>query len=61
MTVIRHLREEGIAVLLVEQNSDLALSVADRVYVLDRGTIVHSGDAASLRADPARRRLLLGI
>ena len=61
MGVIRRLKAEGVAVLLVEQNSDLALSVADRVYVLDRGTVVHEGEAASLRADPARRRLLLGI
>ena len=59
--VIRRLEQEGIAVLLVEQNSELALSIADRVYVLDRGTIVFAGEAASLRDDPARRRRLLGV
>ena len=59
--VIRRLKQEGIAVLLVEQNSELALSIADRVYVLDRGTIVFAGEAATLRGDPARRRRLLGV
>jgi len=57
---IRRLRAEGIAALLVEQNALTALSVADRVYVMDRGTIVHEGAAAELLADPARRRHLLG-
>ena len=61
VAVIRRLKQEGIAVLLVEQNSELALSIADRVYVLDRGTIVFAGEAAALRDDPARRRLLLGV
>jgi branched-chain amino acid transport system ATP-binding protein len=59
MGVIRRLRSEGVAVLLVEQNVDTALDVADRAYVLDRGRIVFSGPAAQLRSDPALRRRLL--
>jgi branched-chain amino acid transport system ATP-binding protein len=56
---IRRLKAEGVAVLLVDQNALTALSVADRVYVMDRGTIVHAGSAAELLADaPARRRFL---
>ncbi|HEX2114796.1 MAG TPA: ABC transporter ATP-binding protein [Alphaproteobacteria bacterium] len=58
-TILR-LKAEGISVLIVEQNAEAALSVADRVYVLDRGRIAHAGSAASLRDDAPRRRELLG-
>jgi len=60
MAVIRRLKAEGVAVLVVEQNVETALEVADRVYVLDRGTLVHSGPAAQLRDDAALRVRLLG-
>jgi len=60
LAVIRRLKAEGISVLVVEQNAETALSVADRVFVLDRGRIVHHGPAAALRDDPARRAALLG-
>lgn len=60
MAVIRRLKAEGVAVLVVEQNVETALEVADRVYVLDRGTLVHSGPAAQLRDDAALRQRLLG-
>ncbi|TCD16279.1 urea ABC transporter ATP-binding subunit UrtE [Oricola cellulosilytica] len=50
---IRFLRDsQGIAILLVEQYLDFCRELADYVYVMDRGAVVHSGDAASLdRAD----------
>ena len=50
---LRRVADEGRGVLLVEQNGQMALEVADRVYVVDQGVIVHSGDARELRADPA--------
>ena len=59
--LIARLKAEGVAALLVEQNSPTALAVADRVYVMDRGTIVHEGPAQELRDDAARRRHLLGV
>ena len=59
--VIRRLRDEGVAVLVVEQNVETALEVADRVCVLDRGTLIYSGSAAELRADAGLRRRLLGV
>ena len=59
--IISRLKREGISVLLVEQNSDLALSVADRVYVLGQGLVVHEASSAELRGDVDRRRRLLGI
>jgi branched-chain amino acid transport system ATP-binding protein len=61
MAVIRRLRQEGIAVLLVEQNVHMALAVADRVYVMDRGKIVHSGAAPVLLQNAERCRQLLGV
>ena len=61
MKTIARLRDEGIAVLVVEQNVQSALAVADRVYVLDRGRIVHEGGADALLDDGARRAELLGV
>jgi branched-chain amino acid transport system ATP-binding protein len=60
MRVVRKLREEGVAVLLVEQNVATALEVADRAYVLDRGRLAWSGEAAELRRDTGLRRRMLG-
>ncbi len=60
MRVVRKLREEGVGVLLVEQNVATALEVADRAYVLDRGKVVFTGPAAQLRDDRALRGRLLG-
>jgi branched-chain amino acid transport system ATP-binding protein len=60
LETIRQLKAEGIAVLIVEQNAETALSVADRAYILDLGRVVWSGEAETLRDDPALRRRLLG-
>jgi len=48
---LRRLADDGLGVLLVEQNSRLALDLADRVYVLDQGVVVASGDAERMRTD----------
>ncbi len=61
LDTIRRLKAEGISVLVVEQNAEAALSVADRVYVLDHGRVVYDGDAQVLRANAALRRQLLGV
>jgi branched-chain amino acid transport system ATP-binding protein len=61
MRTIGRLRQEGVGVLLVEQNVMAALAVADRCYVVDRGRIVHEGPAAALHADAALRTRLLGL
>lgn len=60
MRTVRSMRDEGIAVLLVEQNAWLALGVADRAYVIDDGRIVHESRAAELAADEERVRRLAG-
>jgi branched-chain amino acid transport system ATP-binding protein len=61
MATIRRLKAEGVSVLIVEQQAELALSVSDRVYVMDRGKIIHTGLAAELLRDEARRKSLIGI
>jgi branched-chain amino acid transport system ATP-binding protein len=61
MAVIEEIRDEGIAILLVEQNSTLALSIAHRAYVIDDGRIVHSARAADLEADQALKHRLLAV
>jgi len=58
--VIRRLKAEGIASIVVEQNADVALGVADRVIVLSHGQVAWSGEAAALAADPGLKRQLLG-
>ena len=60
MAVIGRLKGEGIAAIVVEQNADVALAVADRVVVLARGQVAWSGTAAELTADPALRQRLVG-
>ena len=61
MRTILRLKQEGIAVLVVEQNVQSALQVADRTYVMHLGSIVHEGPAAQLREDQSLRRRLLGV
>jgi len=61
MRTVRRLKDEGISVLIVEQNALAALAVSDRVYVMDRGKIVHEGAAAALLADAGLRERLIGM
>ena len=58
--VISSAREEGISVLLVEQNVRAAVEIADRAYVLDNGRVVYSGAAAEFAKDEERVRALAG-
>ncbi len=59
--VVTSAREQGISVLLVEQNVRAAVEIADRAYVLDDGRIVYSGDAAEFAKDEERVRSLAGV
>jgi len=61
MQTVAHLKNEGISVLIVEQNALSALAVSDRVYIMDLGKIVHTGPSAELLDDPDLRKSLLGI
>lgn len=53
-------REQGITILLVEQNAELALSVSNHAYILENGEIALQGRSADLRNDEAVRRAYLG-
>ena len=65
VTVVRDvllgLRENGETMLLAEQNLDLALAVADRVYVLDHGQVVFSGEAGHLAENRVLVQELMGV
>ncbi|HVW55172.1 MAG TPA: ABC transporter ATP-binding protein [Rhizobiaceae bacterium] len=61
MDVLATIRGEGVTVLLVEQDIHLALSGADRGYVMETGSVVHGGDAKDLIDDPAVRKAYLGL
>lgn len=54
------IRDDGIGVLLVEQNARKSLAIADRGYLIENGRIVGSGAAAALASDPAVQRAYLG-
>ncbi len=58
--IVSQMRQEGISVLLVEQNARMSLEIADHAYVLDDGSVVHSGPARELAADEARIAALAG-
>ena len=59
--ILRRIREEsGVGILLVEQNANLALELADQAFLLETGRIVLSGPAAEIRQDEAVRRSYLG-
>ncbi|NVH71684.1 ABC transporter ATP-binding protein [Paraburkholderia sp. JPY432] len=58
--VVSQMRDEGISVLLVEQNAHMGLTIADHAYVLDDGGIVYAGRSRDLAADESRVRALTG-
>jgi len=58
--IIKELNASGVTVLLVEQNAHMALTVADRGYVLETGSIIATANAAELLKDDAVRKAYLG-
>ena len=59
-SIIKSLNDNGTTVLLVEQNASMALSIADRAYVLETGRIVKEGSGSDLLRDDDVRRAYLG-
>ncbi len=58
--IIREINKRGVTVLLIEQNANMALKVADYAYVLETGSIGLSGTGAQLLADENVKRAYLG-
>jgi branched-chain amino acid transport system ATP-binding protein len=58
--IIQEINRQGTTIFMVEQNANMALSVAHRAYVLQTGQVVLSGTAAELRKNPLIREAYLG-
>ena len=58
--VVREVHEQGVTVLLVEQNASRALEIADRGYVMESGLVTMTGDAREMLSDPKVRAAYLG-
>lgn len=58
---VAKLKRDGLTILLAEQGVEFSLALADRVYVLEKGSVVYQGTAASLRDDAALREKLLTL
>ncbi len=60
--VLTRLRADGgLSIMLVEQNSRVALAFSERIAVLDKGRVVYDGPSTALRADPERLARLIGV
>jgi branched-chain amino acid transport system ATP-binding protein len=59
--IIGLLHDEGVAILLVEQNVPLTLQVSNRIYIMEKGAVRHQAPAAALRADQAIIHQYLGV
>jgi len=58
--VIQDINHQGVSILLVEQNAQMALSIANRAYVLETGTVALSGDSVTLMQNPMVKEAYLG-
>ena len=60
LNIVQRIQKQGITVLLIEQNAKMALSIADRAYVMESGSIVLEGSAKELMADERVKKTYLG-
>ena len=58
--VVKDINQEGTTILLVEQNANMALSIADRAYVIETGRVILSGTAEELHASEEIKNAYLG-
>lgn len=59
--VLKNLKKRDLSILLVEQNLNLAMTVADRVYIMNKGVVVHECAAKELAEDKETQQRLLGV
>jgi branched-chain amino acid transport system ATP-binding protein len=58
--IIQEIRSDGVTILLIEQNAERAMDVADRTYVLELGSIAFAGPSAEMKRDPRVTAAYLG-
>ena len=61
VNMLRELKSEGVSMLLVEQNLQMALDLAERVYILDQGEVVFDGSAQELKNNDQLTASYLGV
>ena len=59
--MIREINKQGVTILLIEQNANMALSASDRAYVLENGKVTMSGEAKKIASDPKIKKAYLGF
>lgn len=59
--MIKEINQQGVTILLIEQNANMALAIADRAYVLENGKVRMSGAAKDIAADSGVRKAYLGL
>jgi branched-chain amino acid transport system ATP-binding protein len=59
-SIVKDINKSGTTILIVEQNANMALSIANRAYVLETGKIIISGDAKELASSPEIKKAYLG-
>ncbi len=59
--MIREINKQGVTILLIEQNANMALSASDRAYVLENGKVTMSGEAKKIASDPKIKKAYLGL
>ena len=59
--MIKEINKQGVTILLIEQNANMALSISDKAYVLENGTVSLSGNAKDIAKDDRIRKAYLGI
>ena len=58
---LRLLKQEGQSILLIDKNLEALMKLADRHFIIEKGSIVWSGDSAELAADPSLKTRYLGV
>lgn len=59
--MIKEINKQGVTILLIEQNANMALSASDRAYVLENGKVTMSGEAKKIASDPKIKKAYLGL
>lgn len=59
--LIKEINRQGVTILLIEQNANMALSASHRAYVLENGRVTMSGDAKEIANDPRIKKAYLGL